>query len=132
MFQFAQRDIDHCNRLLQALPAELVLDKHNHTHRVGRPNIKRFLAIDPSEAVRSDEMLPLLRARFDIAIQRPYGGNIFAWLFSHILFHFDDRPDLIDMVLREEQKLLAAGELQSHHILVFFEKRVTKGMPALF
>jgi hypothetical protein len=53
--QLSCTDLD--TSLLQALPPELVLDRHDNSHRVGRPNLARFLQIDPSEAIRSDEMV---------------------------------------------------------------------------
>jgi hypothetical protein len=41
--------------------------------------------------------VPLLQARFDTALYKPYGGNVFAWLFSRIMFRFDLRPDLVQV-----------------------------------
>jgi hypothetical protein len=59
-FQFEQADIDYCNSLLSELPKELTMDIHGRQHKVGRPNLQRFIQLDPSEAVRSDEIVNLL------------------------------------------------------------------------
>ena len=122
-FQFAQFDIDFCNSILKTLPLELRKDINNRTHVVGRPNLQKFVNIDPSEAVRSDEMYPLLAGKFNPSIVRKYGGNIFGWLFSRIMFRFDDHPDIIKDILDKELKLLEAKKIESHYVLAFFEKK---------
>ena len=48
-FQFAQSDIDACNDILRTLPPEMTKDKNNRTHVVGRPNLEKFIRVDPSE-----------------------------------------------------------------------------------
>jgi len=39
---------------------------------------------DPSEAVRSSEILPLLKVGFEIEEYRPYGGNILSVLYPEL------------------------------------------------
>ena len=122
-FQFAQFDIDVCNSILKSLPLELQKDINNRTHVVGRPNLQKFVKIDPSEAVRSDEMFPLLADKFNPVIIKNYGGNIFGWLFSRIMFRFDNYPIIIKDVLNRELELLERNKLKSHYLLAFFQKR---------
>ena len=124
-FQFAQFDIDSCNDILKTLPLELRKDINNRTHTVGRPNLQKFVNIDPSEAVRSDEMFPLLASKFIPAIVRKYGGNIFGWLFSRIMFRFDNHPIIIKEILDKELELLENNKIESHYVLAFFEKKKT-------
>ena len=135
-FQFAQEEINHCNRILKSLPSEFTKNRNNGTKVVNRPNVKAFIKEDPSEAIRSDEMLPLLQKTFNTVIIRPYGGNIFAWLFSGIMFRFDSRPDLIQKILDEELAILQArtatgNNNSSHHVLAFFQRKSFKKMSNL-
>ena len=57
-------DIDYCNKILLELPRNLTLDLNNRVHKVGRPNLEKFLKIDPSEAIRSDEIYTLLSGTY--------------------------------------------------------------------
>lgn len=42
------------------MPEELTKDVNGRVHRVMRPNLEKFIKMDPSEAVRSDELIGLL------------------------------------------------------------------------
>ena len=85
--------------------------------------MQKFIQIDPSEAVRSDEMYPLLSSVFTPVVVRKYGGNIFGWLFSRIMFRFDNYPMIIKDILNKELELLETNEIESHYVLAFFEKK---------
>lgn len=108
---------------MSTFPEALTTTPNGKTKKVQRPDIDEFMKIDPSEAVRSDEMVPLLTERFEPVVVREYGGNLFAWLFSGIMFHFDDQNELVERVLDVEMSLLEAGVLKSHHMLAFYRKK---------
>jgi hypothetical protein len=57
-----------------------------------RPTVEEMIANDPSEAVRSDELLPVLESRFSIIDRRDLGGTILQHLLYDIVqnFRFDD------------------------------------------
>ena len=70
---------------------------------------------DPSEAVRSSEIMRQLRVGFDIDHFRGYGGNILAVLFP-ALSRVD--PPLLQELLAIEKAVIAAGEPHFHAVIV--------------
>jgi SAM-dependent methyltransferase len=81
------------------------------------PSCSSVVTTDPSEAVRSDEIVPILRKDWQIVERRDWGGNISQFLFSGIAGNFA-REDpcsqrLVEMLLEIEDVLLECGEFQS-------------------
>ena len=70
---------------------------------------------DPSEAIRSSEILEQLRLGFDIEYLRGYGGNILSVLFEAMR---DPEDDLVDGLIAAERELLRAGEPPFHAVIV--------------
>jgi SAM-dependent methyltransferase len=62
---------------------------------------------DPSEAIRSDEILPQLRVGFDVEVVRGYGGNLLAVLAPWI--DPEHAPGWIERLIEDEKRMLAAG-----------------------
>ena len=81
-----------------------------------------MIALDPSEAVRSAEILPLLDDYFDIVEHKPYGGTLLHILLSHVLPVLDlDAPEDVEILrslMREEREAIASGELPSDFVYV--------------
>ena len=95
------------NRFLDALPPRLrALPSGQPRPRQGRATVAAMIAADPSEAVRSSDILPVLRHHFDIIEERPLGGALLHLGLSEIAQNFDpDRPED-----REWLERLAAAE----------------------
>jgi len=85
------------------------------------PDPTEVASVDPSESVRSEEILPLLRERFDIVLERDLGGTLLHWLLNGIAGNF--RPEdpasleVLDMLFKIEDALVSAGELDPHFVL---------------
>lgn len=75
---------------------------------------------DPSEAIRSAEILPQLRIGFRIDAVRGYGGNILAMLFDEIR---DPSPALVRQLIAAERELLRAGAEPFHAVIVAYPRR---------
>ncbi len=77
---------------------------------------------DPSEAVRSADIVPLLADRFEIVGFQPFGGTILHHLFAGIAgnFHEDDPEDcaFIDLCIDAEERLEQAGLVQSDFAVI--------------
>ncbi|MCP4660336.1 MAG: methyltransferase domain-containing protein [bacterium] len=91
----------------ELVPAEL---------RMVEPLPIPFMPDDPSEAIRSSEILPQLRIGFAVETLRPYGGNLLALICPYV--RWDQAvPDLIQRLIgREEEHLARHGE--SHYAIV--------------
>lgn len=81
------------------------------------PSVRDLVAGDPSEAVRSEEILPVMRQYFEIVEQKDYGGTILQFLLAGIAGNFndgtDDAAELLRMLLHIEETLIRLNELQS-------------------
>ncbi len=82
---------------------------------VNLPTASSVAAVDPSEAVRSAEIMPLLRERFEILEYRPLGGAILQFLLADIAGNFESEEgnQLLEMLFTIEDTLMARGDLES-------------------
>ncbi len=119
-FQWTDAQLEAINRLLARLPRELLVDLSagdgTHKRAVSRPDLEAFLAANPHEAVRTDEILPLLDQRFTRVEVCPYGGALFHQLFSRIMGNFAARPDLISVIMEVDALLTDSGVLGSDYV----------------
>lgn len=79
------------------------------------PTERSVIAIDPSEAVRSAEIMPVLESMFDVIEYRPLGGTILQFLLADIAGNFEDEDGskLLDMLFTIEDTLMTVGDLGS-------------------
>jgi len=77
---------------------------------------------DPSEALRSDEILPLLRTGFRIVARADYGGNFLALVFP--LIDWAVTPDdFVAELIERERAMLQAGAPSYYTILLTRPRR---------
>lgn len=119
-FQWTDAQLDAINRLLARLPEELLTDlaatDGRRKRSVERPDPAAWLATNPNEAVRSDEILPALDARFERVEVCPYGGAVFHQLFSRIMGNFAGRPELVGVLMEVDALLTDSGALPSDYV----------------
>lgn len=79
------------------------------------PSARDVAATDPSEAVRSREIIPLLRRHFQVIEFKPLGGSILQFLLQDIAGNFQDEVGerLLGMLFAIEDALMASGDLAS-------------------
>jgi SAM-dependent methyltransferase len=128
-FQFSDQVLAIINGLLRAIPERLrkgTIEKG--VVRVKRkPSVEEVINSDPSEAVRSDELLPLTGQRFEIIDRIDLGGTI----LQHVLYDLVPNFPLNDSVARSilelmcifESALVDAGAIPSDYVLVAARKK---------
>jgi SAM-dependent methyltransferase len=118
-FQWLDKTQDLMNRLLVVLPHELKVNPRNgfikdHIERTATEEIAR---VDPSESIRSDEIVELLRSRFEVVYHADYGGTLLQFLLADIAANFrDDEPNemaLLDLLSLFEETLVNERVLPS-------------------
>ncbi len=92
-FQFSERQLDAVREFLRALPPRLRNDSCAGGLKLhyARPTLQQMNETDPSEAVRSDSILPEVYRIFDVIVRADYGGAVLMPLLEHIVHNFD--PD---------------------------------------
>ncbi len=79
-------------------------------------------ADDPSEAIRSSEILEQVAIGFRVLDQRQYGGNVLSVLYPAINWNMAG-ANILDLLLREEQAVLASGARTFYTIVVARARR---------
>jgi SAM-dependent methyltransferase len=78
---------------------------------------------DPSEAVRSGEILEQVRVGFDVVAQQGYGGNLLSLFYAAV--DWDRAPaGLVTRLIETERAWLASGEQDYLMLLLAKPKRV--------
>lgn len=99
-------------RLLRAARTGVALEKTT----ANLPTARSVIAVDPSEAVRSAEIVPLLRQHFHLLEYKPLGGTILQFLLADIAGNFqrdETGAMLLEMLFTIEDALLEVGHLES-------------------
>jgi SAM-dependent methyltransferase len=128
-FQFPDERLPLMNQLLLALP-----ETHRRSLRTGhvknevvRPDEPEVKRVDPSESVRSDEIMGLIEERFEIVYRADFGGTLLQFVLADIAGNFDpaDPKDvaLIDLACLYEQTLIDEGVLPSDFIYAVAKAR---------
>ncbi|HPA51408.1 MAG TPA: methyltransferase domain-containing protein [Thermoanaerobaculia bacterium] len=128
-FQWSRRQLEVIDGVLRLLPERFLRSRVRGTikKRAPRPSVRRMLATDPSEAVRSDEILALVDGWFDVVEVRPYGGTVLHPLLDEIAGNFarseDGGSEILAAICRLEWALIQAGDLTSDFAVVVARKR---------
>jgi SAM-dependent methyltransferase len=127
-FQWTQAQLDWINRLLPQLPERLRRRQDGSLkHREYRPSRLYMRLNDPSEAVESAAIVPLLDELFERVELRPYGGAILHMLLSKIGHHFQDDDaeamHWLQQLATIEDECMARGELPSDFVVGVWRRR---------
>ncbi len=131
-FQWTDLQIRLTQELLDALPDELKLDLYKPDRKlikrqITRPTVQEVVGTDPSEAVRSGEILELLHKEFDVLEEKPMGGTLLHLLFSGIAGNFDEKNPyacgLIRTLQKTEELLILNKVIPSDFIFVVLQNR---------
>ena len=139
-FQFTDVQLRYVREMLATLPESYRRD--SATGQVKKEYVRlpveHWNVADPSEAIRSDRIVPELETRFRIVERLDYGGTILSLLLEHIVHNFDARKEadreIIRALGREEDRLIRRGALPSDYTLITAKKRrslLRRGLDAL-
>jgi SAM-dependent methyltransferase len=117
-FYWTDEQLRVMNEQLSLLPRKLrrsITNNRNVKSKIERKSLQEFLSADPSEAIRSSEILGVLSQFFTILDFRGYGGTILHELLYDIAGNFtEDNPGSLDLLRRlfeVEDALVDSGRL---------------------
>jgi len=115
-FQWTPRQLEAADALLKTIPERLRTAPDGVRRSVVRPSLARMVLTDPSEAIRSAEIVPGVRDRFEVVEERGYGGTLLHLVLADISQHFLDDADhesmqVLNALIAVEDALLHAGEI---------------------
>ncbi len=133
-FQWPNHQVRMMNQLLDLLPERLRTTGDGRVKgNVWRPSVAEVVAVDPSEAVRSADLLPLLDHYFEIVEQRPYGGAILRVLLSDIAQNFlsAEAEPYLHSLIEAEEDLYRAGRLANELTCVIARVPTAASAPSM-
>ena len=129
-FQWSERQLEVINCLLKILPKRFKADVSNpsvYKEFYLRPTINEVRSVDPSEACRSEEIVPLLNKYFDVVEIKETGGAILHSLLTNIAGNFktDSEIDmkLLNAIFSIEDVLMAEGDIISDFAVIIAKKK---------
>jgi SAM-dependent methyltransferase len=112
-FQWSDKVNMLINKLLSVLPESHRLslrDGKTIKGSIRRSTVEEVAQVDPSEAIRSDEILDLVERRFEILYRAEFGGTLLQFALSDIVGNFvpsDPRDNaILDLALLFEETLI--------------------------
>jgi ubiquinone/menaquinone biosynthesis C-methylase UbiE len=89
-WQFTPMQLILANAILQVLPRRLRVRYPDGKIKsiVGRPTVQQMIEMDPSEAVRSEEIVPLFQRYFTLEHRIDYGGSVSILVLDNIIDNF--------------------------------------------
>jgi len=129
-FQWTDLQLSIMNTLLVTLPESLRRVGAAGSpvrQRVERPSPQQVSEHDPSEAVRSSDVLALVEERFEIVARRDAGGTVLAPLLDGMVGGFDPADEkavaLLRLLCETEGLLLAHRVLPSDYVVLMAHPR---------
>lgn len=110
--QFSKEQILEMNRLSDIIPKEFKTRYlTNYTRKVVyAPGLLRMIISDPSEAVESETIIPVIHSKFVILEEKKIGGDLLMMVLKDIAHHFvsDDSvaKQVLERLFEEEDKYL--------------------------
>jgi SAM-dependent methyltransferase len=126
-FQLPSHQVELIDEWLRKLPEELRRSGAGPIRDSFRPpTVAEVVASAPSEAVSSDQILPLVKRNFMVREQVDYGGALLHWVLHDITHKFDpenqEHRAWLSRLYAAERDLMDRGILASDFSLVIAEK----------
>ncbi|MBN2375174.1 MAG: class I SAM-dependent methyltransferase [Sedimentisphaerales bacterium] len=128
-FQWTQAQLDLANAVLRMLPEKYRVRQVDGAvqKKIYRPGRLQMILRDPSEAVESSNIMPLLHEVFDVVEERPYNGAILHLLFNGIARNFcnddEDSRRILRLCIEIEDVMTEIGQVQSDYAVVICRKK---------
>lgn len=132
-FQFTEKQLRIMNELLEILPSRYRLDLSSCDNKkikekIERPPIEFMNQVDPSEAIRSAEITPLIKKNFEVITQRDYGGTLLQFLLANIVGNFDEKKEedraFLDFLFKIEEILIRENIIKSDFTVIVAKKKL--------
>ncbi len=122
------------NSVLKIMPPRYRKDLSGRIkEREERVPVNKMIKIDPTEAVRSADILDVAGRYFEVLEKREYGGAILMPLFMNIIGNFDAAREedrrILDFCLYLEKSLLENGVIKANGVVAACRKKESTVSP---
>jgi SAM-dependent methyltransferase len=126
--QFPRRDLELADIFLKAIPERYrkLRRREGIKKEAFRASVDTMNSSDPSESIRSSEIVPLVASRFEVRHFRYVGGTLLLLVFNEIAGNFkEDDPEIMPLVkalIALDNFLIDNAVLPSYHVYMVCEK----------
>lgn len=133
-FQWPTRQVELIDLLRRNLPERWVRTAEGgHLRSYRAPTVDELVAVDPTEAIRSDEILQVLARQFVVTEHAGYGGTLLHGLLDHIGVNYVDGDAeanaMLDTFFALEDWALAHGIFEHDFAVIVAERPQDLGRP---
>ena len=132
-FQWPTTIERQANLWLDLLPDRLVRTQAGRLRRHFRaPSMAEVIAVDPTEAVRSSQVLPLLPGWFDVLEQRGYCGALLHLVLAEIAWNFAGDAEAeryLALLIAAEERLYRQHRLEDYFAVAIARPRNLSSQP---
>ena len=125
-FQFSELQLSIINDILSILPDKYKIQVDGKLKRiVERPNVIELIKHDPTESVRSEDIIPLMKEKFEIIKLVYTGGTILHPLLSYIASNFEgdqEAETTLKLLILLEKNLVDNKVLPSDYVFCIAKK----------
>ncbi len=127
-FQWTDVQLQHCQRLLEEIPESFrqMIREPGLKQTVERPTLEFMNGYDPTEAIRSADIIPELKKHFEIVERKDFGGTLLHLVLDNIAGNLSDSEEgrtILRKLFVEELRLLESGEIGSDFTLLIAQKK---------
>ena len=115
---------EHINSFLSRIRSHSDSFKYGQLFDISPEKVK---AGDPSEGIRSDEIIPIIKQKFEDTKVHYYNGSIIGYALDEKFFsnyNANSKKDrlLFDLLIDIEKKMIEIGEIPSIHAIIVSQK----------
>ena len=129
--QFNDQQINIINEMLTEIPDHLRRDKNGNIKQYAwKATLEEILADDPSEAVRSSEIMDILEMHLKIRQCNMTGGTLLDSLLHGIADNFEKSSlgkEILANLISREKELIEKQVIQSDYVFLVAEKKGSTG-----
>lgn len=126
--QFTDEQLDLANALLRLLPSKYRTQPEGRIkEKEVRVRSEQLIKIDPSESIRSEEVIAVMKNYLEIVLFRPTGGALLHPLLNRIAENFEkdeEGEQLLEVLIELETILTRAELLPSDYVFVVAQSKV--------
>ena len=127
-FQWTDRQMELADDLLNRIPERYrrSLVSGHVKSRVTRQPIANMNAVDPTEAIRSADIIPLMRRYFEVIEKVDYGGTLLDLILEEIAGNFKDTGEDLEVLtplFEAERRYIETGVIESDFTVLVARSR---------
>ncbi|MBF0210049.1 MAG: class I SAM-dependent methyltransferase [Desulfamplus sp.] len=126
--QFTEQQVNIINEMLAEIPENLRLDMNGNVKNCAwRATLEEVIADDPSEAVRSSEIMDIIKMHLNIKKANMTGGTLLDSLLHGIADNFEKSElgkEVLKRLISKERELIENKIIPSDYVFLIAEKRL--------